>query len=118
RACSRFRRCDCSPVRGILRLVSPRSGVREEELAHIALGAILALALLLRFHSLDRLLPHSTEPDNDAAHQVYLLEAHVPPHERPGVYARYPLLLASLARWLPSATSPAGDDLESHWHAA
>lgn len=78
----------------------------------------MALALGLRLNALDRLLPQSTEPDNDVAHQVYLLEARVPAAERPGVYARYPLLMADLARLLPSKEVSASDDLSAHMRVA
>jgi hypothetical protein len=102
-------------------LAPPPSGARRgagTKLAYLGLGLILALALALRFNALDRLLPQLTEPDNHAAEQVYLLEAHTPPADRPGVYARYPLLLADLARLLPAATVPASDDLAAHLRAA
>jgi hypothetical protein len=79
---------------------------------------ILAVALVLRFNALDRFLPHATEPDNDVVHQVYVLDAHMPAAERPGVYARYPLLTADLARLIPSRRVPADGDLAAHMRAA
>ncbi|MBK7875192.1 MAG: hypothetical protein IPJ77_05495 [Planctomycetes bacterium] len=76
----------------------------------LVLLAVLTLAAgWLRFDGLARQLPSSPEPDDHAVVQLVQLEAGVPPAERPSVFGRYPLLLATLGTIAPEVARANAD---------
>lgn len=82
--------------------------VRTRPVHWIVLALLVALATGLRFHGIDRLLPHRFEPD---AFVVYMAEdlRDEPGRVRTQEFAeRYPTLLARTAALVPKAPIPLG----------